>query len=244
MTTRRAFLALSIALALPARAQAAIEALPFSSLRPGAPLPEWLKPYAFEGRPRHTRYALVEDEGRTVLHARAEASASGLARELRVDTRSHPLFAWRWKVANLLAKSDLATKEGDDFPARLYVTFDLDPARLSLGERAQMALARLIYGPKTPVATLCYVWDSRAGVGSMAPNAYTDRVRMVVVESGAAHLGRWRSYERNVADDFRRAFGLEPPPVNGVIVSSDTDNTGETAEAWFGDVLFRPLPPS
>lgn len=242
MTTRRAFLALSIALAWPARAQTAIEAMPFSSLKAGAPLPEWLRPFAFEGRPRHTEFALVADEGRTVLRARAEASTSGLVRELRVDLRSHPILAWRWKAANLLAKSDLATKDGDDFPVRLYVTFDLDAAQLSLGERAQLALARMIYGASTPVAALCYVWDGRVGVGTIVPNAYTDRVRMVVAESGPAHLGRWRTYERNVADDFRRAFGLEPPAVNALIVSADTDNTGERAESWFGDIAFRARP--
>jgi hypothetical protein len=29
--------------------------------------------------------------------------------------------------------------------------------------------------------------------------------------------------------------------VNSIVVSSDTDNTGENAEAFFGDVTFRSL---
>ena len=246
MNARRRFLGLLGALCFPSPgiAQSVREALPFSVLQPGAPLPDWLKPFAFSNQPRRTEFSLVADEGRTVLHARAEASASGLARELRIDPREHPLLAWRWKVANLIVKSDLARKEGDDFAARLYLTFDFDPATLAFGERMKLAIARAIWGEGLSLAALCYVWDSRLPVGTIAPNAYTDRVRMVVADSGAAGLGRWVSRERNVVEDYRRAFGTEPPVINGVIVSVDTDNTGETAESWFGDVTFRALPPS
>jgi hypothetical protein len=217
---RRGFLAVAATAFLPrtAMAQAAIEAMRFSALQPGAPLPEWLRPQSFPSRPRHTEFALVADEGRTVLRARAAASTSGLSRELSVDLRTHPLLAWRWKVMNLISRSDLATKSGDDFPARLYVAF---------GRRA-----------------LCYVWDTRLPVGTIAPNAWSDRVQMVVADSGAALLGRWVTRERNVAEDFRRGFGMEPPAASGVVVSADTDNTGETAESYFGDIEFRSRPTS
>jgi hypothetical protein len=216
---RRSFLALTAAL-LPLRAwpQAAIEAMRFSALQPGAALPGWLKKQSFESIPRHTEFALVADEGRTVLRARSQAATAGLSRELKVDPRSRPLLAWRWKVMNLLQRSDLATKSGDDFPARLYVVF---------GRRA-----------------LCYVWDSRQAVGTIRPNAYTDRVQMVVADSGPSQLGRWVAYERDFAEDFRRGFGTEAPATSGVVVSADTDNTGESAESYFGDIEFRPRRPS
>lgn len=201
-------------------AQSSIEALPFSSLKPGAALPDWLKPVTFWNRPQHTEFKLVEDEGRTVLRARAKASTSGLARELAVDPRRYPLLAWRWKVMNLLAKSDMATKAGDDFAARLYVSFD--------GNRR----------------ALCYVWDARRAVGTIMPNPYSDRVQMIVADSGPAQLGHWVARERDWVADFRQAFGAEPPLAEGVIVSADTDNTGETAESYFGDVTFRSRPTS
>jgi hypothetical protein len=200
--------------------QGAIEALPFSSLRPGAAMPEWLKPVTFRNRPRHNEFALVEEEGRTVLRVRSSAATSGLARELAADPARTPILAWRWKVMNLIAKSDMAAKEGDDFPARLYVSF----------ERNRRAL--------------CYVWDARRPVGTTMPNPYSDRVRMIAAESGPARLGRWVAHERDWAADFRRAFGAEPPPADGVIVSADTDNTGESAESYFGDVIFRSRPTS
>lgn len=248
MTDRRRFLAASACgLLLPRSiaAQAAmIDAMRFSSLKPGAPLPAEYRVHAFEKQPRHTEYALVEDAGRTVLRARADASTSGIARALRVDPATHPLLAWRWKVTRVLSKSDLATRAGDDYPARLYVSFDLDTERLSVGDRMQIGIARMVYGTDVPVAVLCYVWDRSAPPGTFAPNAYTDRVRMIVVDSGPARLGQWVQHERNVAEDFRRAFGLQAPAVTGVIVSTDTDNTGETAETYYGDVSSGPRRPA
>lgn len=219
---RRSFLGVPLACLVfrKAEAQAAIEALPFSSLKPGAPLPPWLKPYAFPNRPKHTEFSFVEDEGRTVLRARSSAATSGLAREIAIDPGRYPLVAWRWKVMNLIARSDMATKAGDDFPARLYVTFD--------GFRR----------------ALCYVWDGRRPAGTIMPNPYSDRVQMVVADSGPAQLGRWVARERDWVADYRRGFGAEPPPAESVIVSADTDNTGETAESYFGDVLFRSRPTS
>lgn len=216
-----------------------VEVMPFSSLRAGDPLPAWLRPHSFADRPRHTRYELVEDEGRVVLRAQADASTAGLVRELKVDPRTHPLLAWRWKVSRLVSRGDPATREGDDFAVRVYVTFDLDPASLPVGERLKLSLAKMMYGERIPLAVLCYVWDARTPRDAILPNAYTDRVRMVIAESGAARVGRWIALERNVREDYRRAFGSEPGAVNGVIVSSDTDNTGESLEAWYGDISFR-----
>jgi len=248
MISRRGMLALAAACLLPRRTLAAglapLEAMPFSSLAPGGPLPPWLERFTFGARVAPTRFDLVEDGGRTVLRARADAAASGLARALRVDLRERPLLAWRWKVTRLVEKGNLARREGDDYAARLYVTFDLDPATLGAAERIKLALARAVWGERLPLAALCYVWDAHAPAGTFAPNAYTDRVWMVVADSGAAALGRWVGHLRDVAGDYRRAFGAEPPAVNAVIVSADTDNTRERAESYFADVEFRPRPPS
>jgi hypothetical protein len=220
-------------------AQASVEAMRFSALRSGAALPADFRQFAFSGQTRTTEYALVEDHGRTVLRARADASTSGIIRELRVDPRTYPVLAWQWKVVRVLEKSDLAKREGDDFPARLYVTFDVPADSLSTSGRMQLRLARMLYGPDVPVAALCYVWDTKAPAGTLAVSAYTDRVRMIVVDSGAGDAGRWRMHERNIVADFRSAFGGDAPMVNGVIVSTDTDNTAETAETYYGDIEFR-----
>jgi len=250
---RRRRLLLAAAAAWPlARARAAearqrLAALPISTLAPGAPLPDWLEPFAFEDRPQRTEFALVRDAGRTALRARAHASTAALVRRLTLDPNALPLLEWDWKVVNLLERSDPETRAGDDYPARLYVTFDVPLEQFDPVQRVLLALARALWGETLPLAALCYVWDTRAPVGRILPNPYTERVRMVIAESGPARLGRWTRVQRNLADDYRLAFGGDSPevarqpvpPVSSVIVSSDTDNTGENAEAYFGDVWFR-----
>ena len=61
---------------------------------------------------------------------------------------------------------------------------------------------------------------------------------MIVVESGAGKLNQWVSEERNVHEDYVKAFGEEPPLISGVAIMTDTDNTGESATAYYGDIQF------
>jgi hypothetical protein len=245
MVNRRRFLAAGALALMPRVGLPAdgIEALPISSLAPGAPLPEDYRWFGFEGVPR-TEFAPVAEDGRTVLHARARASMGAVVRSVRVEPARRPLLAWRWKALRRPERSDLATREGDDFAARLYVAFDLRLGALPLGTRIGVWLARLAYGDDVPAAALCYVWAARARVGTIAPSAFTGRVQMVVVESGAGELGRWREYRRDPWADYERAFGAAPPAVAGVAVSCDADNTGSSAESMFGDVRFTARPPA
>jgi hypothetical protein len=153
-----------------------------------------------------------------------------------------PWLNWRWKVSRVLEKADMASKGGDDYSARVYVLFDYDVGKLQLVDRLRISLARTLYSQEVPAAALCYVWDNRHPVGTSRWSAYTERVRMIVLDSGAAHVNSWRPHSRNVAADFRAAFGEEPPTVSGVVLAADTDNTAESVTAWFGDLAFSPAP--
>lgn len=215
-----------------------IQPAPFSAAHPGGAFPPGWVPTVLAQVPRKTEFSLVEDEGRTVLRATSEDAASSLTFKLRVDLSKTPKLSWVWKVSRVIEKSDLASKSGDDYAARVYVFFDYDPSRLPFLERASFGLARALYGSNLPAATLCYVWDNRHPVGTSVPSAYTSRVRMVVVESGSEHVGEWVEESRNVADDFRSAFGDMAPPVSGIAIAADTDNTGESVVTHFGDLYF------
>ncbi len=98
---------------------------------------------------------------------------------------------------------------------------------------------RLYYGEYPPIAAINYVWDGRAARGEIVRNAYTSRVKMIVVESGSADLDRWIEERRDVAADYRNAFGADPPMISGVAIMTDTDNTGESAVAYYGDIAFE-----
>ena len=222
--------------------QDVIDAGRFSALKPGSAIPAQWVPLTFRNSETLTRYTLVSDNGSTVLKAESSKSASGLIRrfdERRIEIKDFPILKWRWKVGNLIKGADIATREGDDYPARVYVTFRYDPERAGVGMRMQYGLAKSLYGEYPPHAGINYVWDGRAPVGTMLPNAYTARAMMFVVESGARRVGEWVEMERNVYEDYKRAFKEEPPPVSGIAVMTDTDQTAEAATAWYGDIELR-----
>jgi len=214
---------------------------PFSVAEPGAaPPPGWRVITIAHHKPPEFR--LVRDEGQTVLRVQSDAAAGSLAHSLAAEAGAATL-SWRWKVAHVLDKARLGTKEGDDFAARVYVSFDVPLKALAFTARAKLRLARLIYGSDLPAAAICYVWDNRSAVGTSVWNPYSDRLRMIVLESGEARAGQWVFEKRNVDADFQAAFGAQwgkpTPRITGVAVGADTDQTGESATAWFGDLRIE-----
>ena len=211
----------------------------FSEMAPGEAVTGWL-PLTFDTIESHTRYRLVEDAGQTVLRADSHASASGLVRPVDLDPARYSTLSWRWKVSRMIDQGDGTQKSGNDYAAQIFITFAEPPGERSLLQLAKRAAIRLIYGRAPPSAALAYVWDNRAPVGSVYPNPNTDRVRMIVVEGGSACVDQWRSVRRDIVDDFQRAFGVHPPRISGVAIMTDSDNTGESATAWYGDIRLGP----
>jgi len=224
---------------LQAESPARIEIGTFSAAAPDGPWPDGWKPLIFPKIPQHTTYRLVKDGDRVAVKAASQASSSGLTREVLIDPKEYPIIRWQWKVANVLKAGDVAKKEGDDYPARIYVTFQYDSQKVGLFGKAKYEVAKLIYGQYPPLGAINYIWESRAPVGTTVPNPYTDQVHMIVVNSGSTKLNTWITEERNVYEDYRRAFGQDPPMISGVAIMTDTDNTGESAEAYYGDIAFK-----
>ena len=78
-------------------------------------------------------------------------------------------------------------------------------------------------------------------VGEIIANPFTDTTMMVAVNSGVTNTGEWVTVERDIVADYRKAFDREPPKLVGVAIMSDSDNTGASATAWYGDVsLVKP----
>ena len=211
----------------------------FSAASEGTALPDGWKPLTFKKIEKQTVYRLVKDGGATVVKAVSEASASGLTREIKINLAEYPIVQWRWKVANVLTKGDVTRREGDDYPARLYVTFEYDAGKVGFFDKAKYEATRLLYGQYPPLGAINYIWESKAPKGTVVSNPYVERVKMIVVESGAERLNQWVSEERNIYEDYKKAFGEEPPLISGIAVMTDTDNTGESATAFYGDIVFR-----
>jgi len=185
-----------------------------------------------------TQYGLRAWDGVDAIEAHASKSMALLARPLEIDLRKTPFLCWQWRIDAPLVSADMTHKSGDDYAARVYLTFDIPTDQLPLATRAKLALARSIYGNRVPDAALNYIWDNRHPVGTLQNNVYTDRARMLVLRTGAASAGHWVRERRNALQDFQRAFGPLENQLRALVLASDTDNTGEEAHAGFADLRF------
>lgn len=216
----------------------------FSSASGDQPPAPWRVVGVPGGKIPLTTYAIVEMQGRKVLRVEANKSYGNLVHALPALTLDTALrLRWRWRLDEPLRGTDLRRRDGDDSPLKVCALFDMPLAKLGLIERNVLRLARGVSGEKLPSATLCYVWDAALAPGTLLPNAYTPRVRLIVVNSGEQHLGQWFSHTRDLAADFQRAFGEESdtlPPLQAVLVGGDSDNTGGHSVGWVGDVTLSP----
>jgi hypothetical protein len=215
----------------------------FSAGKPGGPLPVGWEPVKITDQKKPTEYTLVNNDGQVVLHAKADGAATGLAQRIPIDVEKWPIVEWRWKINQLVVTADNAKAGKEDSPVRLVFEFDGDKKKLSFGERTGLSLAESISGREAPYAQLMYIWSNAAPVNTVIPNPRTNRVQMVVASSGATGVGEWQSLSRNLREDYKRAYGEDPGKLTAYGVLTDTDNTGESVLAWYGDIIFKPRAP-
>jgi hypothetical protein len=214
----------------------------FSSQPSTQSLPDGWTQVRFGENDASTRYDLVQADSTVVVRARSENGASGLITHKRVDLTQYPILEWRWKVEQLPEEADITQDTTDDSAARIYVTFDYDG--LGVIDRIKLMLLRRFGYADAPSRALNYVWATHRAPGAAHPSAYTDQIMMLPVRSGTTKVGQWVHERRNVRADYRQVFGDDPPPVNGVALMTDTDNTGGSARALYGDIVFRRASPS
>lgn len=185
---------------------------------------------------KSTIYRLENYQGKTVLSANSKTSASGLAVKLRPRQAGNLLLQWEWKATNPIVNADNADGYADDAPLRILVAFDGNKATLPLKEKMNFEMANLISGQELPYATLMYIWSGKSPVDTIITNAHTARIKMIVVDSGWDNLGEWRKHQRDLAADFKRAYGEMPGEVIGIALLTDTDNTKSETRAYYGDI--------
>jgi hypothetical protein len=184
-------------------------------------------------------------DGQAAVRIEARASYGNLVHDLpRVPAPAR--LRWLWRVDRPNPDAELRRKATDDSAAKVCLSFDLPLERVPFIERQLMRLARARSGEPLPAATVCWVWGAREPEATLLHNAYTARVRFVVLRGPDAPIDRWVEEQRDVAADFRRAFGdewpvSEPlPPVTALIVAGDADNTGATSVAHVAGLRFGP----
>lgn len=186
-----------------------------------------------------TRYEADTKAGRVAV--RAEASTSASLWRLRMTPALERVHEVRfsWWVDSLMAGASVAESEREDAAARVVFGFAGDVSSLPRRTRMMFELAHALTGEPPPYATLMYVWDSSLPVGTVVINPRSDRIRKIVVDSGPDHLRQWRDHRRDLAADFRLAFGEEPGSLTSVALMTDSDNTRSVARAWYGPIELR-----
>lgn len=137
------------------------------------------------------------------------------------DLHTHAVLSWRWR-ATVLPEGAREDRRGlNDTAAALYVMFD-----------CQDWLGR--------PCSIKYTYSSTLEAGTTARYG---PLRVLVVSSGSSGTGEWIQLERNVAEDYALLFGNEDPPEPLLIMLwSDSDSTGGASEAYFDDIVLKPLP--
>lgn len=188
------------------------------------------QPYRFSLFGSSTRYELISQDGQQVMQAISNKSASGLIRKLLLSLNEYPVLHWSWKITGLPKNADDHSKQGDDHSVRLYVIFEAPETNL-LGWLKNAA------GLKKTHA-LSYIWGNQMPQNTLLPNPYTEHSMMITASTGPSKVGQWINLSRNIATDYRRAFGSAPPPVSAIAMMTDGDNTGSQLTSYYGDIYF------
>lgn len=181
-------------------------------------------------------------DGTRVLRLATDKSYGTALHELNVlNFGPGSLLKWRWRLDQPMPLADLTRKDADDAPLKVCAMFDMSVDKLGFFERNVLKLARASSGEKLPAATLCYVWDHRLPVSTQIPNAYSSRVRYVVLDSGKKQIKTWVTHERDITADFQKAFGHETeamPSLIAIVVGADSDNTLSSSLGYIGDITL------
>lgn len=180
----------------------------------------------------------TKEDGTPIIIATSENAISSVTTPLKADPYEFQYLEWEWKIESVLEKGDLTRKDGDDYPARIYVTFDYDPSNLGFSDRVKYGFFKTFTSFDIPLRSLNYIWANKAEAGTIAESPFTDWVRYIVVQSGNDKAGEWKIEKRNILDDYRKVFGEEPPEISGITIMTDSDNTNESTRAYFGKITI------
>lgn len=208
----------------------------------GLPPPPWRVIGMPAQRKPLTHFAVVALDGERVLQVEAMRSYGNLVHETLLEGREHHALSWRWRVDEGLPAADLRRRATEDVPVRVCAMFDLPLAAVPFIERQILRAVRLGTPDDPPGASVCYVWDAKLPPGSALVSPFTRRIRYIVLRGPESPWQEWRTESRDVSADFLNLFGDEAkdvPPLIGVAVGADADNTQGRSLAYVADVVLK-----
>jgi len=186
------------------------------------------EPLNFEKIQRHSTYEIKD----SVLIAKSDDSASGIKFKKNYDINKYPILQFSWKINNVYEKGNALEKDGDDYPIRIYIMFKYDPEKASFWDAVKYDIARSIYGEYPPHSSLNYIWSSKVQKDKIITSPYTDKAKMVVIDSSTTYLNKYRTHTVNIVEDYIEAFGENPPSNVSIAIMTDSDNTHESSLSY------------
>ena len=165
-----------------------------------------------------TEYRLTRENDTTVVTAKSQGTASGLVKKVNFDPKKYRYLRWSWKILDTIPGGDEKTKAGDDYAARIYIVFS----------------GKYFWQTKA----INYIWANQLNMGTSIANAYSSSAIMVAVQSGPSGTGQWHAEKRDIFTDYKNLFGSDPGQASAIAIMTDTDDTGESAIAWYGDITL------
>lgn len=182
---------------------------------PASPAEAVPSPWELKVKEGEADYRLESQDGVRAICLTSRSSSFSIQRRAEVNPKKFPFLTWRWLGTELPPNGDLRHGRIDDQAAQLFVLFD--------GRKA-----------------ISYVWDSNAPTGTVVNSSipFLLNLRVVVVESGSARVGKWQEYKRDIQKDYRRLFGGNPPAVKAVRFQINSQHTRSDAGSCIASISF------
>jgi Protein of unknown function (DUF3047) len=169
----------------------------------------------------------------------SSSSVSRLYRPIEVDLDATPVLRWRWRVDEPVPPTDLTQKGEDDTALTLYVGFPWDSGEASFTERLTRPLVEAYAGEDAPGRVLAYVFGGEQARGEVVASPHLRSAgAMRVLRPADSPTGEWFEERVDLVQDYREAFGEDPPDPTQIAISADTDDTGSTSRGLVADLAF------
>ena len=195
--------------------------------------------FQFSSGKKPTKFKIIKENETNCLQIKSDSSASGLISKIKFNPSEYPLLKWQWKVSNTIANADGKTKEGDDYPLRIFVMFEKDSSEISFWEKIEKSAIKLLSGYEPPYKSLCYVWANSIADTSHYFSPYTDDIMIVCKQSGSEKCNLWIEEQANIAEDFQKYFKEEVPSIACIAIMSDTDNTNSQSISYLESIEIK-----
>jgi len=201
-------------------------------------LDKW-KPFQFSSNKKPTDYKIISEENKNCLQIKSDSSASGLICKSKFNPTQYPLLNWKWKVSNIIPNAKGKTKDGDDYPVRIFAMFEKNSSQISIWDKLQKGAIKLFSGYDPPYKSLCYVWTNSETDSSNYCSPYTDDVMIVCKQSGSKKCNQWIEEKVNIVADYKEYFNEDVPSIACIAIMGDSDNTAGKSIAYLGKIEIK-----